>query len=202
MTRHQSFRIALAFIALLAMIPTAACNDPVGSTPIEGQVGFTFGNGSGRFAAAGDLVLNQGIPDFDQWAVAADPDSVGGIAITAFQPSATQGEGDLFVLQLRPARTGGFEPCEPNASCHGRLFRGWKIDFTGFSEWYEIVSGSVTVDQLSPTRIRGTFQFTLWSNGGQGTDTLTVDSGTFDVPITDAAGRLLCSVPPSAACTT
>jgi len=199
-TRHQSFRIALGFIALLVMIPTVACNEPVGSTPIEGQVGFTFGDGSGRFAAAGDLVLNQGIPDFDQWAVAADPDSVGGIAITAFQPSATQGQGDLFVLQLRPARTGGFSPCESNAFCHGRLFREWRTDLTGFGEWLEIVAGSVDVTELSDARLRGTFQFTLQSNAGQGPDTLTVDNGSFDVPMSDAAGQLLCSVPPVAGC--
>ena len=202
MSPLRSYRLAVAFITLLVMIPTAGCNDPVGSVPVEGEVSFTFGGGSGRFAAAGDLVLNQGIPDFDQWAVAADPDSVGGIAIMAFQPSATQGEGDLFVLQLTPARTGGFEPCEPNAPCHGRLFRGWKTDFTGFSEWYEIVSGSVDVDQLSPTRIGGSFQFILRDNGGQGTSSLTIENGSFDVPISDRAGRLLCGVPPSAACMT
>jgi len=201
MTPSRSHRLAVAFIALLAMIPTAACNDPVGSTPIEGRVGFTFGGGTGQFSAAGDLVLDQGIPNFDEWAVAADPDSVGGIVITAFQPSTTQGEGDLFILQLRPARTGGFAPCAPNAQCHGRLFRGWKIDLTGFAEWFEIVSGSVDVDQLSESRIRGSFQFTLRDNGGQGTNILTIENGSFDVPVSDAAGQLLCSVPPVAGCT-
>jgi len=201
MTQLRSHRLAVAFITLLLMIPTAGCNDPVGSVPIEGEVSFTFGGGTGQFSAAGDLVLDRGIPNFDEWAVAADPDSVGGIVITAFQPSATQGQGDLFILQLRPARPGGFQPCEPNGACHGRLFRGWETDLTGFAEWYEIVSGSVDVDRLSSTRISGSFQFTLRDNGGQGANILTIENGSFDVPVSDAAGQLLCSVPPVAGCT-
>lgn len=178
----------------------AACDDSTG--PGSSGTGVAFGLGSESFAAVGDLVIDvEGRPPADDdWAVAADPDSVGGVIVMAFRVSEAAGEGDLFVLQLQPAHTGAYMPCGPNEPCRGRLFRGWRTDLSGFDEWFEITSGTVDVEALGPTRVRGTFSFDVRSDGGSGDIVLSIDGGMFDVPIDDRAGGFVCGLPPSNGC--
>jgi hypothetical protein len=134
------------------------------------------------------------------WAVAADPDSVGGVLVTAFRVSETEGVGDLFLLQLQPARSGSFAPCGPNEACRGRLFRGWRTDLSGYDDWYEITSGTVDVEALGPSRVRGTFRFDLRDDGGSGNAVLAIEGGMFDVPIDDRVGGIICGLPPFSGC--
>lgn len=196
---------ALAGLGVLAVV--TACGDSTGPG-IRGS-GVTFDLGTESFTAAGDIVFSiEGRPTGDEWAVAADPDSVGGIAVTAFRASATEGRGDLFVLQLQPARTpllrpletGTYTPCGPDEACRGRLFRGWRTEVTGWDDWFEVTSGTVDLQALSPTRIRGTFRFTVRSEGGSGPVTLAVENGVFDVPIDGRVGGFVCGLPPSDGC--
>lgn len=188
------------FVVSLAVL-LAACGDASGPGPgsSDGVVVFDLGDGGG-FSASGDLELDQGIPIFGDWAVAADPDSLGGLVITAFQASDTAGRGDLFVLQLHPAREGAFTPCGSDQDCHGRLFLDWRLDFAGYGDWFEIVSGSVEVEELTGSRVRGSFSFTLRDDGGAGSTVLAIEAGSFDVPVDERVGGLLCSIPPSAGC--
>ena len=189
---------AIALAAILAL--TSCDDDPTGPESDDGEVGFAIDGDTDGFSATGDLVFDvEGRPILD-WAVAADPDSVGGIAVTAFQTTG-EGSGDLFVLQLRPVRTGQFSPCGPDEECHGRLLRGWHTDYSGFDEWFEIVSGSAQIDEIG-SRIRGTFAFTLRNEGGEGPETLVIESGVLDVPIDEGADGLLCSVPSVVGCFT
>lgn len=184
----------------LAVVLTAsACDDSTG--PVGGT-GVMFDAGGQPFAAVGDLMIDiEGrIVENADWAVAADPDSVAGVTIVAFQQSETAGEGSLFVLQLQPAHSGAFTPCGPDEACRGRLFRGWRNDGTGYDEWFEIISGTVNVEHLGGIRISGTFNVTLRSAGGVGDVAFTIDGGLFDVPIDDRAGGVLCGVPPITAC--
>jgi hypothetical protein len=186
--------------AVAATAAVAACDDSTG--PASGDAGVAFDLDGVSFAALGDLVIDiegRPAPDAD-WAVAADPDSVGGVVVTAFRVSETAGVGDLFVLQLQPADTGTFSPCGPNEACRGRLFRGWRTDLTGYDEWYEITSGTVDVEALGPRRVRGTFRFELRSEGGSGSAVLSIEDGSFDVPIDDRVGGIVCGLPPSTAC--
>ena len=185
----------------LALILTATtCDDSTG--PGSGGSGVAFEFGSESFAAIGALAIDiEGHPQpDDDWAVAADPDSVGGVVVMAFRVSETEGTGDLFVLQLQPAHTGTFAPCGPNEPCRGRLFRRWRTDLTGFDDWFEITSGTVDVEALGPTRVRGTLSSDLRSDGGSGNVVLSIDDGTFDVPIDDRAGGFVCGLPPSNGC--
>jgi len=181
-------------------LAAAACGGSTG--PGSTGTGVTFDLGNESFAAAGDLVFGiEGRPGPDEeWAVAADPDSVGGIVVTAFRPSGTFGEGDLFVLQLQPAHTGTFAPCGPDEPCRGRLFRGWSPDTNAYGSWFEVTSGTVDVQTLTSSRIRGTFSFTLRSDGGSGDVTLTIGNGTFDVAVDERAGGFVCGLPSSDAC--
>jgi len=191
---------ASVLAALAITAAAAACDDSTGPAP--GGAGVAFDLDGDSFAAVGDLVISiegRPAPDAD-WAVAADPDSVGGVAVTAFRVSETEGEGDLFVLQLQPAHTGAFSPCGPDEACRGRLFRGWRTDLTGTDEWYEITSGTVDVEALGPRRVRGTFRFELRSEGGSGDAVLSIEDGVFDVPIDDRVGGIICGLPPSSGC--
>lgn len=195
---HSSFVCFMAGLALT--LAAAACDDSTG--PGSDGTGVAFDLGSEAFAAVGGLVVDvegRPLPDAD-WAVAAEPDSVGGIVVTAFRVSATEGVGDLFVLQLQPARTGIFAPCGPNDACRGRLFRGWRTDLTGYDDWYEITSGAVDVEALGPVRVRGTFRFDLRSEGGSGDVMLSIEDGAFEVPIDDRVGGIICGLPPSVGC--
>lgn len=189
---------ALAGLALV--LAAAACEDSTG--PAADGSGVAFGLDGEPFAVSGDLVVDiegHPLPDAD-WAVAAAPDSVSGVVVTAFRASATDGAGDLFVLQLQPAHTGTFSPCGPNEPCRGRLFRGWRTDLTGYDDWFEVTSGTVEVVALGPTRVRGTFSFGLRSDGGSGDAVLSIENGAFEVPIDDRVGGIVCGLPPSSGC--
>jgi hypothetical protein len=194
--RRSSALAGLAFVLV-----AAACGGSTGPGP--GGGGVTFDLGSESFAAAGDVVFDiEGRPDPGRdWAVAADPDSVGGVVVTAFRASSTEGVGDLFVLQLQPAHTGAFSPCGPDEPCRGRLFRGWNVNLSTYDGWFEITSGTVDVQTLSDTRVRGTFTFTVRSDGGSGDQAVAIQHGVFDVPVDGRLGGYVCGLPPSSGCT-
>lgn len=174
-------------MSLALAFPLVGCDDadPAGPDVVEG-VSFTFsGDTSGTYAASDPVRLDTGgVPEFGSWAIQAQPDSLGGLAIASFRATADP-KGDLFVLQLDQRRLGPFTPCEPNGACHGRVFFGYHA--AQFEDYFEIVSGTVTIDELGNGRLKGTFRFTARDQGGTGTRTLVVDDGEFDVPLGDAA---------------
>ncbi|HKK28415.1 MAG TPA: hypothetical protein VKB18_10060 [Gemmatimonadota bacterium] len=201
-TKHPLARSSHSYAAvcLALVLAAAACGGSTG--PGSGGAVVTFDLGTESFAAAGDIAFGiegRPVPDED-WAVAADPDSVGGIVVTAFRASETFGQGDLFVLQVQPAHTGTFAPCGPDEPCRGRLFRGWSPDTNDYDSWFEITSGTVDVEALTRTRIRGTFTFTVRSDGGSGADSLAITDGAFDVPVDGRVGGFVCGLPPSNGC--
>lgn len=174
-------------MSLALALPLVGCDDadPAGPDVVEG-VSFTFsGDTSGTYAASDPVRLDTGgVPEFGSWAIQAQPDSLGGLAIASFRATADP-KGDLFVLQLDQRRLGPFTPCEPNGACHGRVFFGYHA--AQFEDYFEIVSGTVTIDELGNGRLKGTFRFTARDQGGTGTRTLVVDDGEFDVPLGNAA---------------
>jgi hypothetical protein len=190
-TRSRSFTCTAAAAALFA----AACDaDSAGPEPRpDAGVHFTGGtaiyaaNGSPAVQADGDL-LNE------EFAVAR-PDSVGGFAVISFDP--TGGDvGNLFVLQA-PRSTGSVacglftgEPCRGVYVVGVRPGSPQTVDRRFF-----ITAGSVTVTQVGPDRLRGTFAITLEAQDGLPDASLTVENGTIDVPyvgdeVTD--GALVC----------
>lgn len=188
---------ALVGLAVAAAVAWAGCEgDPAGPSDREGLAFQLGGAVTGSFAASDTMEVGEnGLPEVGEWAVAADPDSVGGIVLSAFRPMA-EGEGDLFVLQLFPARTGTFEPCGPDEDCRGRIFFGLLTDFSDFDDWFEVVSGEAEVTEITEDRLRGRFDLVLRSEGGQGDRTVTVEDGTFDVPFAgaDATGVIECRI--------
>lgn len=86
------------------------------------------------------------------------------------------------MLQLFPAAEGAFAPCGPDEDCRGRIFFGLLSDFSAFDAWYEVVDGEVEVIEIGDARVRGTFELTLKSEGGEGDEEITLEDGAFDVP--------------------
>lgn len=183
MTTYE--RIAtLPVVALLTAFAVVGCHSDEPTQPAdESGLEFTYGGDrTGSYASEGVPTIGSGgLPEVNSWAIAR-PDSLGGMVIAAFEPSG-ETTGDLFILQLHPIGTGEFTPCNifTGEGCHGRLIIGVDIeDLTAVEDWFEIVSGSVTLSEASDTRVRGTFSVTLENQDGS--QTITVDDGVIDVP--------------------
>lgn len=152
----------------------------------------------GTFAVTGGApsFSIEGVPSFEDWTLAAAGDSLGGVVISSFRVLPTAGpigRGDLFVLQLDAQRTGEFS-CEPGGECHGRLLFGVP-DTGGFGvlpadQYFEIVSGQVSVTRLEADRIAGAFFFTARDEGGTGPRTVTVEDGSFDLSFGESLAAL------------
>ncbi len=181
---------------LLILLPaaTVSCGDTTGPET-DGGISFSFdGAVRGTFTApAGTPQTSvEGVPDFDDWSLAAAGDSVGGLVLGGVRRAAPD-RGDLFILQLSAARTGSFA-CSPNADCHGRLLLSVP-DHAGLppgmpEHWFEIVSGETVVSNLDGQRVSGTFSFTARSEGGAGAEVVQVTDGTFDLPLAGAGPAL------------
>jgi hypothetical protein len=183
MTTYERIATALV-IAGLAFFALGGCSDDEPTEPAE-QSGLEFtygGDRSGSYTGDGVPTIGSGgLPEVSSWAIAR-PDSLGGMVIAAFEPSG-ETTGDLFILQLHPIGTGEFSPCGivGGEGCHGRLIIGVDTDdFSVVEDWFEIISGSVTLTEASSTRVRGTFSITLENQDE--TETITVDDGAIDVP--------------------
>ena len=118
----------------------------------------------------------------------AFPDSVGGWVIGGFLPTQSPA-GDLFILQLTERRTGTFSPCSPNEDCHGRMLEGIDPnDLEAGATYWEIVSGSVTVDGTGDGRLRGFFTDLVFQQADS-EETRTATEGGFNVELlSDAEG--------------
>jgi hypothetical protein len=128
----------------------------------------------------------------------ARPDSVGGFAIISFEPMGT-GVGNLFVLQA-PRQTGTYE-CKLFAGpCHGRLIIGVRDgNTTSVERYFHVSEGSLTVTEIGPTRLKGTFRLTLEATDEEPDNRIEIENGTIDVPyiesqVTDGALQCLLSL--------
>lgn len=195
-TRWRSGSRAIALAGLVAGF-LLACDDATGPGDAP-SVGFDYAGAlEGRFSSeAGPPVLSvEGVPEFGEWTLAAAGDSVGGVVVSGFRVS--DETGDLFVLQLTERRTGSFT-CGIGLECHGRILFGIP-DHAGLppaqaERWFEITSGTVELGRAEGARLVGTFSFTARDEGGTGPNELTVEDGSFDLPLeAQAAGRsILC----------
>lgn len=181
-----------AGVTLVAgLLATAACDDspsgPGTGEPVEG-VRFNYsGSHSGTFQSSGTPTLDtDGSVNYGLW-TAAQRDSLGGIVIASFRPDeGSSTDGDLFILQLGPAEVRNW-PCAtsvPNGPrCFARLLVGLGAETFSTAEYYEAVSGTASIAEMSATRVKGTFSLVTRSNGGSGPFTITLSDGQFDAPI-------------------
>lgn len=181
MFRSRSSTLAAATTALFA----AACQgDSTGPGPGP-DPGVHFTGGSATYAATGSPAVQADGSVLNQQFAVARPDSVGGFAVISFDPTGDD-VGNLFVLQA-PRSTGtvacGFLGGEP---CRGSYIVGVRNGSTATAERrFYITAGSVTVTQVGPDRLRGTFSVTFEAQDGLPDPSFTVEDGTIDVPWVD-----------------
>ena len=165
-----------------AMTGLVACEDGTGpETPDVPRVAFTWADGA-EYEAEGEPVFEGGDVAAEAFAIAF-ADSVGGLAITSFRE--TEGtRGDLFVLQITDLDEGEFGPCGTGGECHGRVLED--VDAANLADvgaFWEIVSGSVTLDEAGPERVTGSFTDLVLERVDGTAPDRTIESGTFDLPL-------------------
>ena len=174
-------------LPLLVMGVLAGCGEGETLLPNEGDpsgIAFHYsGTESGTHESGGDVqVGSDGLPAAGSWAIAR-PDSLGGLVIAGFEATGP-GTGDLFILQI-PDQAERAYACTLHGiddGCHGRLFLGVSLaDPAATDGVYVVVSGSVSLTELSDDRLRGSFSLGL-AESGEGTATLEIDQGEMDLP--------------------
>jgi hypothetical protein len=185
-------------IIVLVVLVTAGCgSDATG--PGESRAGIDFGiDGVGAHTAVGNPQPDASGTILNSEFAVARPDSVGGFAIISFEPTGT-GVGNLFVLQA-PRQTGTYECTLFAGPCHGRLIIGVRDGNTiSVDRYFHVISGSLTVTEIGPARLKGTFRLTLEANDDEPDDRIEIENGTIHVPfiesqVTDGALQCLLSL--------
>jgi hypothetical protein len=175
-------RIPTLLVTIATAAALAGCSEAAG--PESPGDGLDFSWEGGAHHAAGLPSFSGQEIEPETFAIAF-PDSVGGLVVASFELE--EGTvGDLFILQLVQRATGTFT-CGLGHDCHGRILEG--IDAANLQSvetYWEIESGSVTVETLTADRVAGHFDDLLLVAGDAG-PTRTVDSGTFDLELLSEA---------------
>jgi hypothetical protein len=180
----------LALVAAVAL--AAACNDTPSSpgTGLLEGVRFQYsGDTSGTFQAGGNPTLDgDGSVSAEQW-TAAQLDSLGGLVLASFRPSNSEA-GDLFILQLAPAQVDEWT-CGTGTvdgrRCHGRMLMNISPDAFSPSDYFEVVSGSAAITEITSSRVKGTFALRARSDHGFDDREIVLSNGQFDAPIVGGA---------------
>ncbi|MFO7894513.1 MAG: hypothetical protein R6U63_12330 [Longimicrobiales bacterium] len=180
MTRITALVATLAFATGLV-----GCSDASGPGEPEGPddgVNFTWDGGT--YHAAGLPSFSGQEIEPETFAIAF-PDSVGGLVVSGFERK--EGTvGDLFIIQLVQRATGTFT-CGVGQNCHGRILEGVDAtDLQSVQTYWEIESGTVTVDTLTDDHIVGHFDGLVLGDDGTGA-TRSIENGTFDLELLSEA---------------
>jgi hypothetical protein len=176
-----------------------ACAEGEVSGPDE-EEGVSFQLDGQSYALSGDPARDPGQLLNASFAVAR-ADSVGGFAVIGYQRTGDN-VGNLIVLQA-PREVKTFTctdnpvPChQTGGEWHGRYITGVQSLSTATAlRYFHLVSGTLTVTQVGPDRLRATFSGVFRADDGKPNHTLTVENGTIDVPyVSDQAtdGSLQC----------
>ena len=174
------------FLLLALILPLAACGDdnPVAPGPV-GSLSFAYtGDISGSFDVSGEAKYSQSYPQ-NGFAIAKGGGTA--VAISGVRPT-QRPKYDFFGIELDGALLPGTYPvCTPLIG-PGCPFVYFLLGFNGSSadQAYRMVSGSVTISEISGGRWRGTFQGTAEAITATGQSIpgrmITITSGQFDVP--------------------
>jgi hypothetical protein len=176
------FPVLAALLGLVSVLALSACDDPANPPPGGDEgIDLTFSDG-GSYQTAGAPQISGGELDAADFAIAF-PDSTGGLVIATFKR--TEGtRGDLFILQLVQQRTGTFESCGLGGDCHGRILEGIDAaDLSDLEGYWEILGGTVTLEEAGPDRAVGTVEDLALTLLNDGTTTRTIQEGRFDLAL-------------------
>jgi hypothetical protein len=190
-------RAAALGAALLAAV--VACGDgEISAGPDGADLSFQLDGRS--YALSGTPASDPGQLLDAPFAVAR-ADSVGGFAVIGYHRTGDD-VGNLIVLQAaREVKTftctDETTPCDVGgAEWHGRYITGVQnLSTASALRYFHLTSGTLTVTQIGPDRLRGTFSAVFRAADGGPDGTLTVENGNIDVPyVTDEVtdGSLQC----------
>lgn len=210
---HGVDRLARLIALIAGLLIIVGCSGE--STAPQSTPGLSFdfaGDTAGQFQAAGTPTLAEpGVLAPTAYAVALP--STGTFKIIANE-AAGPDRGDMLLMSNIPARPGTFELSNVIG---GGLLVGLLWDASGFQPqaFYALDSGTVTIADYGPTRVRGTFQGTAMYVQPAGTPVggippgssdvvprlLTISDGRFDLPLGDSTAAsfgcvlFLCTTP-------
>lgn len=194
MARSMGARLGLA---LTTVVTLAACDDGTGpDAPAPDGIDFGLAQGAVGAFYADRQAPSATDPLASEFAVAV-PDSLGGLVLLAYDG----GTKNLFILQVREAEVGSYTcgPVENGPACHARLFENVR-EVEGVVQVdgrLDLVTGSLTLNQVGSTSVAGTFQGNFDRTAGEGEDGFDVVNGTILVdrlPGTVEGGSLACLV--------
>lgn len=198
MKTHRTPLLSLLVVALLI----AGCDrSPVEPEPVDPEptTSFTYsGDRSGSFQVRGTTMLpSSGELPYATWTAGLRTEN-GTLAVAALRAGDTP-MADAFVLALHRISTPGTYTITRNSECRLDTPTSCAVGTLNFGvDWfnrsvapgasYMIEAGSVTVTSIDADRIRGTFVASTRPTS-TGNATLSLTSGSFDVPIvrTEAA---------------
>lgn len=155
--------------------PSADPQDP----EFEG-VDFGIPEGTaGAHSAAGEPADVDSLLD-REFAIAM-PDSLGGLVIVSYDEDTR----NVFILQVRSADPSDYA-CGTITSampCHGRYLEGVRDEDGGIQVdgRLALTTGDVTLDEVGPERLTGSFAGLLERTDGSGTDAIEIEDGRIDV---------------------
>jgi len=189
---------------LLVVVGLGCAEGEIGG-PGEGEGdGVSFRLNGQAYALSGSPARDPGQLLNASFAVAR-ADSVGGFAVIGYERTGDN-VGNLIVLQApREVKTftcsPGSLPChQVAAEWHGRYITGVQSLSTATAlRYFHLASGTLTVTQVGPGRLRATFSAVFHATDGKPNDTLTVENGSIDVPyvsdqVTDGSLQCLLSL--------
>jgi hypothetical protein len=175
------------FILASLVVGLGGCSDGTGPADLTSRLSFRYsGELTGSFEATG----RRPSPDVGRVPyVVAFRTAVGELQLRAYQPHEAQG-GDLTVINLGPVTYADSyllpPPPQPGALSYqgGLAVFGIVGDYAGGS-LYRLVSGTMEITQLTPTRVAGRFagSYGVTDYRDPPEIRLTLDDGAFDAAI-------------------
>jgi hypothetical protein len=169
-----------------SLVLLAGCKDSNSPTGFQGTVSFSYSGAiSGNFSATGAMPASQSQWETSSWAAGEVSTTDGVTYVVSVSPrSATTNDFAFFYAERITTGSSDFSVnCSTN--CAYGTFEFGVQNVTGNS-WLQsctMVSGTVTITEVSSTRIKGTFSGTAecFAPGSSVPQSLTIANGSFDV---------------------
>lgn len=180
----------LLLAASLALI-VGCGKDSTGPTGLNGQMGFTFSGAlSGTFNVTGQMPTNPSALETSSWAagdVQTSGSDAGIIAVATTPRTASSHDYAIITVNRTTAGSDTIDPSNCATVVCTEVIAVFGVTNGSGASWLQdcvLLSGSITVTEVTSSRIRGTFSGDGECTTPTATSTsFTITNGTFDVPI-------------------
>lgn len=176
----------LLLAASFALLAGCKSDSKIGPNSLLGTMAFTYAGGiSGTFNASGTLPTSQAAMETSSWAAAelSPPDVFAAAAVPR-----TSTSHDFVFLDIGRTTAGTSSisnSCSVNCGGFFVLFGQANGSGTTFLQDCFIETGTITITEITATRVRGTFTGTgfCFAPGSTNNTPFTVTNGTFDLAL-------------------